>query len=654
MADEFNSQDAEALNKALAQSQSEANNLSLTLAKALQTYKAMGSSAKTINDTKKALIKTEKELLQKEYDKLKTLKESYSINNKIYSEELKKLNSIVKINALLKEEKQIFQDLVKLGQKQEELFGQQQQNLRNTGKELKKLQADWKQYWHEFGKDPNAQMGRSKGHIAVAAGEVAGTGGADLLKSLGPWGVIAKLIIEAKDNADKYAASLQSAAAASGHFADGMAKYKAEGSALAGRQAELMAQWGMTTDEALEAITTLRKTGIETFGEYNNKLGLELKTGFTDMTEGAIAFSKATNESIAVIAERFATLRRNFGEAGKEIQVYGNVLNAANKVAQMGITTTEKYMQTVFSLGEAFTDVGMNINGVNNLVYSVAKSLKNMKFPADQLQKVAQGILNVSKAGEGWQVFMAKMSGVQGGYVNSLFTAQQRGAGGLMPEEGKYDPMKAFNMMKGALFTPTAGLTGGNRQLMIERLGKQYGMDERTTQVFQKLSRGGISGAGAFKEIEKLKEQAKANNISAKGMFDIIKGILTGMIAKPLFMILNFLARRWGGSQEDRQTSEDFLSKLNEKKSHGYRTQAIGGVANTSGFAEIMQGETITPPTMARMSPLKNGNQQASNINVNLSLNIDTKQIDKSFDDAKKFVIKEIYKQQQRNFGRGM
>jgi hypothetical protein len=271
--------------------------------------------------------------------------------------------------------------------------------------------------------------------------------------------------------------------------------------------------------------------------------------------------------------------------------------------------------------------------------------MEGMGRPLANIQKVAQGIMGITKASEGWQVFMAKQAGGSGGYAQSLFQAQQRGPGGAVTGAGKFDAMKMIQMARGAIMQPTAGIgDAATKQLMVERMGKQFGMDEETTQVFQKLSAGTISQDEAAMSLKSLHDAATKNNLDSKGMFDIIKGILIGIIAKPIVMIYQLL-QSWLPGQEDSSIGEAL-----DDASTGHATGAIiksGGMMRVHAEEAVANGKVYPA---AKTQPFKNDISNGGNLNLSFNMQISEENLSRSFRDMENKTLGYLKKQQQGNF----
>jgi len=246
--------------------------------------------------------------------------------------------------------------------------------------------------------------------------------------------------------------------------------------------------------------------------------------------------------------------------------------------------------------------------------------------------------MGITKAGEGWRVFAAKMSGVQGGYAKALFAQEQRGPGFGVIGAGERDFSKDVQQGRAALLNPTAGIAdAATKQYMIEKMGQQFGMDSETTQVFQKLSAGAISDAEAATSLEEIHKATKEANLSQKGMFDILRGILVGLIAKPLAGMYSYFV---GGDSE-------LMGKV---AAMDYPSGDVPSMVRAGGIMRAMGGEVIGKPAV--VGPL-HGSQQAGgggSASVTINMNIDENNLRNQFRQAENKAVAFVLKQQRANY----
>jgi len=524
--------------------------------------------------------------------------------------------------------------------------------------EIKKLEAEGKNVKAFFAKMKdgiqslkNADGSFNKGKVAAGVVDAASNPKA-IIGKMGVWGVLIEMIVDTIDGVRKMKGQMMEASAASGQFGKSMNIAKLEANALAKSQAEFAMQ-GLDVAQVADVYRELKETGIASLGVVNRIPGALSKSA-----KAAIAFSKASGESSKEVAERFASLQRNFGATqGTYEAQYSKILASAQRAAEDGVTTTSGYMQTVMSLGMAFTDVGVSISGVNSIVASVGKSMKELGRPMANLQKVASGILGITKASEGWQVFMARMSGMQGGYAQTLFKQQQRGPGGALPKAGEMDPMQYVKAAKNMLLKPTAGIADqSTRQLMIERLGSQMGMDAETTQIFQKMASGNIGTEEAGADMEKLWKEAKEANMSQKGMFDIIKNILMGLIAKPILWIYELMQKIFGSIDEG-AADERIAEIMGGPESNDVARGSTPRYVQNAGMMRVHADEIIGGKRAlenAKTTPYAPGAGMASGggggNNFNFTMQIDANSLSRSFKQMESMTYRAIVDQQRRNY----
>ena len=504
----------------------------------------------------------------------------------------------------------------------------------------KKMRANWEK-WKDSFKDDDGTV--NKGTVAKAI-----LNPIDAISQANPIvGMMIKFIVDTIDSVRKLKGEMMEASAASGQFGKSANMAAIEAQSLAQSQMEFTLQ-GLDVEKVAGIYKELKNTGLAAMGIIPRIPGELSKAA-----KASIMFAKASGESTQEVAERFASLQRNFGVSQKNyVNEYNRILGSAQEAAEDGITTTAGYMQTVMSLGMAFTDTGASIAGVNSIVQGVGKTMKELGRPMANLQKVAQGIMGITKASEGWQVFMGRMSGMQGGYAQTLFKMQQRGPGGQLAKAGEMDPTKYVAAAKNMLLKPTAGISDqATRQLMIERLGSQLGMDSETTQIFQKMSAGKMSTSQAGADMKKLWEEAKESNMSQKGMFDIIKNILMGLIAKPILWIYEIL-QKWFGSI-DEGAADVRIKELSGMESNDVARGPVPRYVTNAGMMRVHADEIVGGKRAienAKTQPYNQGNTSTGGNNFSFNMQIDANSLTRSFEEMKRLTYGALMNQQTKNY----
>lgn len=612
--------------------------------------------SKNLQDSKKyneALLTLAREELKEEYKSLDIAKQMGVLTKNELMDKRKSLDLIANTTKELVKQKGLIDAT---GAAFDRILQKRKQDVELLTKQGKLGRAAFEQFKQSF---QSSEAGGFKNN-ALSAGKRANDVASDpkqLLSAMGPWGEIAKIIIEVIDGVRMMGAELHTASAESGGFADSVTRSRQESLSLYNSQITFAAKYGLEVKEVAKVYEDLKQTGIAA-------LGVIPKTGvaMSELALDTLSFAKATNQSTAQIADQYAQMSRSFNiSTGKLTDHYKKVFDVAAGAAELGIAKVSEMMQATFSLADSFKEVGINLDGVTKLVDGVAHAIKALGRPGgiDQIQKIASGILGITKASEGWQVFMAKMSGVGGGFAQTLFSAQQRKADFTLPGANDFDPAKTIDMFKNTLSRTTGGIADpATRQFMVETMGKQVGMDTSTTQVFQKLMSGNLSKSQATSDLKKLHQAAIENNMSSKGMFDILRNILVGMIAKPIVYIWKLLAK----TDADKKRAGAMASKL-DKAEGGTRSaigsdrdefgvlkkSAVGSDVTRSGMMMVHAGNRIAPVAQRKPYGSTPGGGEGG-VQINMNFNIDEKSLHKQFQAAEKQTLHYIRKQQKANF----
>ncbi len=624
----------------------------LSVLKVISTF-GKDNAARLGND-----LKLKREILKEFKNEREAIAELHSVDRERAKTERQRLNLLVEgTKELYKQEAEIKKysaafDIVLTKRKQDVEL------LRTQGK---LFQANAREIANSFkAQGPGWQNKANAGASAAVRASGAANDPASMLSALGPWGELVKIIVEVMDGIRKTTAEIQTASAESGNFANSLYTAKQDALNLAAGMTQLQSfttKYGMSLEDVTKLYTTLKSTGIASLGVIP-----KTAAALSDVALNVMSFAKNTNQSTEQVADQYAQMSRSFNiSTDKLTDHYKKVFDVASSAAEMGIAKVSEMMQATFSLADSFKEVGINLDGVTKLVDGVAHAIKALGRPGgiDQIQKIASGILGITKASEGWQVFMAKMSGVGGGFAQTLFSAQQRKADFTLPGANDFDPAKTIDMFKNTLSRTTGGIADpATRQFMVETMGKQVGMDTSTTQVFQKLMSGNLSKSQATSDLKKLHQAAIENNMSSKGMFDILRNILVGMIAKPIVYIWKLLAK----TDADRKKAGAMASNL--EKAEGNTRAAIGGDRDEfgvlkksavgsdvtrSGMMMVHAGNRIAPVAQRKPYGSTPGGGQ-NGVQINMNFNIDEKSLHKQFQAAEKQTLHYIRKQQKANF----
>jgi len=613
--------------------------MSAMLSTMYATAKNLGASTEGMAKIHKAMEKDAKKQLQTEYAALNVLKQRGILDAAQLVIAKNKVKFMLEETTALRNQKAIINDISKMNELNITKARQAVELAKEEGKNLKASALAFKERFK------NEKTGKvDTGHAIKGAADIA-EDPKEAIKSLGVWGMIATMIADVYDGVTLLAADLQKASAESGNFATSVASSRRESMALYDSQISLMTKYGMTVKETAQIYGELKNTGIAALGVIP-----QTGTAMSDMALDVMSFAKATNQSTSEISEQYADMMRKFGKnEGDLSKVYGQIYATARNAAAEGIAKVSEMMKATFSLADAFSSVGMSIEGVNKVTNNVVKAMAALGRPGgvENVQRIAQGILGITKASEGWQVFMGKMNGAQGGYAKTLFSQQQRGADFKLPGKGGFDPMKTIQSFQSMIGKTTGGIGDANtRQLFTEKMGAQVGMDTETTQVMQKIQSGAMTQKAGAVELKKLHEAAVKNNMSSKGMFDILREILMGMIAKPILAIWKLLAKfplMGGASDEDREHMDKMSEKIDTPPA-----SAIGSDVTKSGLMMVHAGNKVSP---AAKRTAYSGGGGGGGVNLSFNISIDEKSLHKKFMEMEKNTLEVIQKQQSANFG---
>jgi hypothetical protein len=644
--------------KELADAYQKALKISVDLSKKAQLVylatKNTKSEANAVLGLRQQVMKT----YATEYAALKKIAET---NKALASIEAQRLKTLVNMDVELEKQESILNNINLQNEKARKIQDQELDIMRKKGQMLRAYLSDLKL-------SAKRAFQTESGHTtatSVAQGTAkTGAGGIgiaqdpkQMLQALGPWGIIIGFIADIIDGVRMMGGELHKASAESGKFADSFENTRKESQNLFSNQIELMTRYGLTVKEAGQIYGELKSTGLEA-------LGVIPQTGdaLNNLALDVMSFAKATNQSTAQVAEQYAQIVRTFGKDSRNAKqltdTYNKIFTVASKAADAGFGKMSELVSTVFSLGEAFKDVGMSADSVVRVVNGMTGALKSLKFAANaaDINRIASGILGITKASEGWQVFMGKLSGMSGGYAQTLFQMQQRGSDFALPGAGKFDAGKTIQSFRGMLNATTGGISDPmTKQLMIEKMGQQVGMDTQTTQVFQRLMSGGMDEGAAKSDLEKIHKAAIDNNMSTKGMFDMLKEILVGMIAKPILFIWKLLAR-WKGTDKEKEAAKkmgDAFDKVDQpqEKTSGIRHSAIGSDVTRSGLMMVHAGNQVVP--MAKAQPFKDrmrAGGAGGGVNLSFNVMIDEKSLHKKFMQMEQQTLDLLHKQQKGNF----
>jgi len=568
-----------------------------TLTNTLGVMGKLGVNQKTMEKGQKELSKLYREELQSRFKELDIQGKKYKLGEKVIKREKDKLRIFADNLAKTKVQEKVLTRITEQHKASLGAMKAETEVLRSQGKYMQaflkdKLAAAKAKFTNE---DGSKSFG--KGATAGAGAAVAAKGLADnpraALDAMGPWGMLAGIILDIIDGIRLTTGELKKADAATGNFAGSMDTARTESIALNNSMTSF-ATMGLNLKEVTKVYTELKDTGIKALGVVP-LVGVAL----SETAENAIAFGLATKLGTGTVIKQFETLVRSFGISEKEAsQKYADVFSVMSEAAEAGIEGIDDLMSTVTSLGDAFKDVGFNAMAIPNLVKQVGSTLAALGRPGgiDQINKVTEGIMGIAKASDGAKVFMAKLSGAQGGYYSSLFEAEQRKGGELPGAEG-FDADKMIQMATATFQKVGGSISDPNqRRGMMENIAKnKMGMSKEVFQVMNQIMEGQIGVAAGKDQLDKIHEQAKETNMTSKGMFDILKDILIGMIAKPIVGIYSWLmSSPWSkATPAEKLKAQEMADAVAGKGNRGAggasgvdaATRSMSGSINKAGIA---------------------------------------------------------------------
>jgi len=186
-------------------------------------------------------------------------------------------------------------------------------------------------------------------------------------------------------------------------------------------------------------------------------------------------------------------------------------------------------------------------------------------------------------------------------------------------------------------------------------------LDNGTVQVLQNMKTGKKGENDAAKQMKAMHDAAMQNNLDSKGMFDILRNILLGMIAKPIILIWKLIASWRHDTQSGLEANK--MSKNLDKAIKGSNAagpqdrdangllrggHAIGADVTRSGLMMVHAGNRIMP--VASSKPY-GGSNAGGGMNLTFNMNISEQNISKQFRDMERKTLDLIHRQQRANFG---
>jgi hypothetical protein len=524
-------------------------------------------------------------------------------------------------------------------------------DLRAQGKQITANAKEWAKakfgLTKEEGLGQPGAGGRQAAKGYAKAHEIASSGGAgakDIIGLLGPWGMLINMFIGVMDKARKMGADLQISSGATGEFSKGVSHFTdiaiSASTQMQGVSATYFGQMGMNAEEVLKGAGELAQAGIKISSTIGSN-GIMTKS-FKNM----VAFSAATGQSLGAVGKQFATFTNTF-RLGKDKQTstYKALYDTAKSFASTFEVTMGEMIGSIMSVAEAGQSMGLTLQGTADVFQTLKLATAGTKVGLQDITKAATQLTSIGKADKGWLAFMGHMGGgASGGFLGGLGAAEQRGPGFMGPNmSGKdLDVGAQIDMMSKALAKSTGGMSGPGKQFMTEQLAGQFGLDEQTTQIMQKMQSGGLSRAGAIDELKKLQKQAADNKISSKGLLDILMDFLQRALEAPLMGIFALLKKIpiIGGGGESAVGSGTRTGKPRKLDS--------GGDILSAGLAFVHGGESVVPAarTRPRMNDSYGGGSTPVNIKINVSMN--ESDLKRAFDTAHKKTLSIVRRNKQR------
>lgn len=505
----------------------------------MEVLKAVGAQALVQQVLEIDLNKQKQKTLEYQKQQLKSLRDAKQITSAQYKDalELAKLEAdrLVKVEKY----KSVLEGINEGHKKQVEALRSEGKWIQANAKEFLKEKFQLKEE-EGLGKAGAATKGAK---AAAGALDVASNPG-QMLQMLGPWGVIIKFLIDSIDKIRQMGAALQNSAAAAGEAGKGIGYFKGVAGGLLSTGG-FFGQMGMTADELQKDAGEIASAGIKMSSILTGGGGM------TDKFKTLETFAFATGQSVGAVAQQFTKLTNTFRLTGASATAaYKNLYNTAQTLGKTFEVPMADMINSITSVGEAARDFGFELNDVTDLFNTLyERVLPGTKLGLNDLQKAASALTGIGKSDKSSLAFMGAIGGrASGGFLGALGAAQQRGPGFLLPKMGGQgaDLGKQLDMLQQTLYRSTAGLSGPGRQLMMEQIASsQFGLDDQTTEILQKMGSGQLSRSAAVDELKKLQQQAAENKISQKGMLDIIKNFIERMIMKPIVAIYNLLSGSW-------------------------------------------------------------------------------------------------------------
>jgi len=518
---------------------------------------------------------------------------------------------------------------------------------------LEGLKAQGKTLAINLHKMKESTMENGKFHAGKAMGAIAG-GAKDIeantIAALGPWGQIVKMIVDVIDGVRQTRSELTKAAADTYSFADAYGAANRESINTNKNVAELMVRYGRSKDEVIGLTKALKSSGFRDFGADVVSADGHLN----DFAKNALGMADATGQSIDALVGQYAAVRRTFMDIKSSpeavAKAYKGMYAQGKALANQGLgIKPSEWTAQVMGLGDAFSSVGMSMKSIGDVAGTVTRAIGRMGYAIKDSAKITQQLLGaVNATSDGWKVLIGQQSGMGGGFAETLFGMQQRGANMKMPGAGGFDAATFVKQMGGAIQKLTGGIGGASGQYVTEQVTKSMGLDAQSTAVLQELQNGTISQEEAEVSMNKIADAAKEAAKDSKGMFEILKTILIGMIAKPIIMIYDAITQMLGIAQDPSMAgAKDAMNKMS---SGANGLELLTGGMVMGHAKEQMVGGKLLPVASTRPLNRDAASGGGGSNQFSFNINIDEGNISRQFKEMENKTVRLMKKQQAGNF----
>lgn len=624
---------------------------SLTVAKVAEIEKA--ANAKRLTDGYVKQIAELRKLGQLSKDQAKTLKEQAKIEAEMTAK-IQQQNMLEKIA--------IDSARQKLGLLREELKTEKQ--IADEAMKQAKAERDTALSRKLAGANQAVRSAEDVGGGTVRQGvEAAGA-------AFGPIGTLVTglftTLLGFLSQSEKYTAKILRAGVATGKFVDNFSKFGDFNAKIESLR--------------LNATGLFDKTGLH-WKEMADKMaqaagaGIQLSTVFD--VQKITRLSAAANSigvDFGTYTKTLVDLRRTLQGSNDASAVSEKLARTAQTIARADIMNANEFIATADSMADEFSDLNISFEQTADLTRDLMLNVKNLGVTAKVAKDVTNQLAKSFKStSDEWKAFVGSKSGFGGGFLGGLFGAQQRGAGGdLLTREA--DPRKWITQVMQTVKGQTAGIADPRaRTFMAEQLGKNFGLDAKSTQALLK----GITGntaeqADAIEEMVSASKEAEEKSkdwaerlapMLEKFVANFLKTIVSQIQIQLLYLkiIAQALTLDVKGAKK---SFGDITSKGKEMAMAGIgMAQAVaegghyvstgqysfgggragGGTVPDTGLILAHRDEEVLSPNVAR-EYRQNRGRQGGNGGINVNVVVNNANIDKAFEQAKQDTKRQLKK----------